>query len=307
MDSRRSILAGVDFSSSSRTAVQQALRIAAWNRAQVHIVHILDTMVMADVEFAMAAFYPSVHESMIADAREAWANFSADIPGAETAVFEVITAHPVAGLLALVHQEKPDLLVLGLVGSGDGPGPGAVAAAAVRRARAKTLLVRASHSGPYKEIVVGVDFSETSAAALRSAVSVAEQDGAALHIVHVFDAPWHRLHYKSPTPQSSTDFQDQFMRALQQRLESAGDSAGLQRELAHLKPAFRLIEDPSHGRGLIEYTRSVGGDLVVIGTRGRGNIRDMLMGSTAERIVREAPCSILAVKPADFDDARSRA
>ncbi len=307
MNRMKSILVGVDFSSSSRTALQQALRIAEWNRAQVRVVHILDTMVMADVEFAMAAFHPNIHESMIADAREAWANFSADIPGAQAAAFEVLAAHPVAGLLDLVHEQKPDLLVLGLVGSGAGPGPGTVAAAAVRRARAKTLLVRESHSGPYKKIVVGVDFSETSITALQSAVRVAEQDGAALHVVHVFEAPWHRLHYKSPTPQASKDFQDQFTRALQQRLENVGDSAGLERELAYLKPVNRLIENSSHGKGLIEYARSVGSDLVVIGTRGRSNIRDMIMGSTAERVVRDAPCSVLAVKPAGFDDAETRA
>ncbi|MBM4361664.1 MAG: universal stress protein, partial [Deltaproteobacteria bacterium] len=38
-------------------------------------------------------------------------------------------------------------------------------------------------------------------------------------------------------------------------------------------------------------------DLVVLGTRGRTNLRDLFLGSTAERVVRECPCSVLAVPP----------
>jgi nucleotide-binding universal stress UspA family protein len=38
-------------------------------------------------------------------------------------------------------------------------------------------------------------------------------------------------------------------------------------------------------------------DLVVIGSRGQTGIKRFLLGSTAERIVRESPCSVLVVKP----------
>jgi nucleotide-binding universal stress UspA family protein len=43
----------------------------------------------------------------------------------------------------------------------------------------------------------------------------------------------------------------------------------------------------------------LGAELVVMGTRGRTNLRDMLLGSTAERTIAEARCSVLAVRPAD--------
>jgi nucleotide-binding universal stress UspA family protein len=140
--------------------------------------------------------------------------------------------------------------------------------------------------------------------ALQAAARFANQDSAALHIVHVFDAPWHHLHYRAPTPEATTDFRNQYTRALQQRLE--GFAPSLQHELRFLKPVYKLVDNRSHGRGMTEYVRSIGADLVVIGTRGRTNLRDVVMGSTAERVVRDAPCSILAIKPADFDDAGLR-
>jgi nucleotide-binding universal stress UspA family protein len=43
----------------------------------------------------------------------------------------------------------------------------------------------------------------------------------------------------------------------------------------------------------------MGADLIVLGTRGHTNLRDVLLGSTAERALSESTCSILAVKPAD--------
>jgi nucleotide-binding universal stress UspA family protein len=38
-------------------------------------------------------------------------------------------------------------------------------------------------------------------------------------------------------------------------------------------------------------------DLIVMGTHGRGAIAHLLMGSTAERVVRKAPCPVLTVRP----------
>ena len=42
-------------------------------------------------------------------------------------------------------------------------------------------------------------------------------------------------------------------------------------------------------------------DLVVLGTRGKHGLRTLLIGTTAEKIVQHAPCSILAVKPEGFE------
>ena len=42
--------------------------------------------------------------------------------------------------------------------------------------------------------------------------------------------------------------------------------------------------------------RSIGADLIVIGTRGQGGIKHLLLGSVAERVVQKAPCPVLTVK-----------
>jgi len=47
---------------------------------------------------------------------------------------------------------------------------------------------------------------------------------------------------------------------------------------------------------IVRYARTHDIDLVIMGTHGRGPIAHMLMGSTAERVVRKAPCPVLTVK-----------
>ena len=46
-----------------------------------------------------------------------------------------------------------------------------------------------------------------------------------------------------------------------------------------------------------DYAAKAGADLIVLGTRGKTNLRDILLGSTAERVLAESRCSVLAVKP----------
>ena len=54
---------------------------------------------------------------------------------------------------------------------------------------------------------------------------------------------------------------------------------------------------------ILDYVIEHKSDLVVLGTRGKSNLRTLLIGTTAERLVQHLPCSILAVKPDEVVDA----
>jgi nucleotide-binding universal stress UspA family protein len=113
--------------------------------------------------------------------------------------------------------------------------------------------------------------------------------------VHVFEAPWHRLHYRSPTPQASPDYQRQFRAALEAKLEAfVKERHGVAPQVA---VTTALLEHKSYAQALLDYAAEHAIDLVVVGTLGRTNLRYMLLGSTAERVVRESPCSVMAVPP----------
>ncbi|MEX2219654.1 MAG: universal stress protein [Phycisphaerales bacterium] len=299
MKQLRSIVVGVDFTPCSATALGQAVRLArgGGGAARVRAVHTIETLVLEEVAEIMPPTAVAIVDSVKADAQQAWNEFA---PGVDKSGVEflVLVGNPLAEILA--QSRGADLLVLGTHGtSPESQGTGTLATRCVRKAPTPVLLVRRSQTGPFRGVVAAVDFSETSRLALEAAAEVAVGDGAALHILHVFEAPWKRLHYRSPTPEAARDFQKQYSDILARRLEGFAQDVTSRPEVARLGPKFHLVESTSHGVGAVEFIQKHGCDLACLGTRGRTNLRDVLLGSTAERIVRQAPCSILAVKPPD--------
>jgi nucleotide-binding universal stress UspA family protein len=66
------------------------------------------------------------------------------------------------------------------------------------------------------------------------------------------------------------------------------------------KPEAHVVEEFGIGHGIVDCLNEIGADLVVLGTRGRTGLKKILMGTTAERVIRDAPCSALAIKPEGF-------
>lgn len=299
MQALTTIVVGVDFSPGSEAALREAVRIAQWNRSTIIAVHVIDTLVANELQEAMAGFQANVRESLMADAQQAWSAFAARVPGTAGIPIRIVIENRVRGLLSAAREARADLLVIGAYGSRPPEvGVGTAATSCVRHAMSRVLVVRDTQPGPFTTVVACVDFSPTSLSALDQAARVATQDGAALHVVHVFDAPWHKLHYRAPTPEADPKFQKQYREGLERRLRAFAQDLG--RQIDYLKPVYALFDWQGHRSGIVEYSTGVNADLIVLGTRGRTNLRDVLLGSTAEKALRETRCSILAVKPEGF-------
>lgn len=296
MDRLSSIIVGIDFTQCSATALRQAVRIAAWNRAKLLALHVIETLVVVEMQAGLSTYVQEIHAGLVEEAKKEWTRFAADVPGKDAVPFEVAVNNQLVEFEDRIRANKADLLILGTHGTGSSnEGAGTLATQCVRRAPAKVLLVREDQPGPFKHVVACIDFSPTSRDALDNAVRVAIEDEATLHVVHVFQPPWTRFHYRASTPASGPDFQKQYRDGLLHMLERF--CAPTRPDVAWTKPHFHLVEAASHGRGIVQFVRENHADLVVLGTRGKTNLRDLVMGSTAERVVREAPCSILAIKP----------
>lgn len=308
MPNYRSILAAVDFSPCSAVALAQAMRIRSQSRSELHVVHVIDTLVVIEIEEALTPMQKGIRDGLVGDAEAAWRRFAESVPGAAALPIEVAINNRIVGIASRARVDKADLVVLGAYGDrAPDLGVGSVATACVRKLAADVLLVRegaAPLGSPFRTIVVAVDFSPTSLRALERAAEFAAADGAALHVLHVFDAPWHRLHYRAPTPGAAPNFQAQYRAGLESRLAEFARPV-----LERHRPAstsLALFDHPGHRSGIVAYAASVGADLIALGTRGRTNVRDILLGSTAERALAESRCAVLAVKPEDFDHPIAR-
>ena len=144
-----------------------------------------------------------------------------------------------------------------------------------------------------RKILVPVDYSEHSHAALAFAVELARKNGADLDIVHVWDRPSYVndaivVHQPGGAARSLVEMirenaereMDEFIQA--SKLPS---DVRVERRLLGGNPAGRLLEELERGHH----------DLAVMGTHGRTGLKHLLLGSVAEKLVRLSPVPILSV------------
>ena len=292
MNQLRSILVGVDFSDCSRSALEQATRLAKWNRAHLRALHALEYLILSDAAYASHIPHEKLEQDAVAEAKrrlQRWLD-EAGAPAETQALVDV--GAPIDCVLRRVRETKTDLLVLGVTGSSLIPmGAGTLATKCLRKAATKVMLVREGHSGPFRKLVACVDFSEQSREAVAQALRLAAQEDSEVHFLHVFTGSWGRYALVPDAWEVDEAQAAQYRHALEQRLrEFVGDTAGR-------SARFVVVEAANHGHGIAEYARRVGADLLVLGTKGRSNLGYVLLGSTVERLLREIPCSALVVRP----------
>lgn len=141
-----------------------------------------------------------------------------------------------------------------------------------------------------KSILFPTDFSDFSLYALDYAVSFAQQYGSKLILMHVVDVFLTDPAYFAPYVPDRRVFED-FEKNSRNRLG----------EIAKTKvPAGIPVESlVTQGRAFVEIVRAArerAVDLIVIATHGRSGLSHAMFGSTAERVVRKAPCPVLSIR-----------
>jgi len=150
----------------------------------------------------------------------------------------------------------------------------------------------------FRNILVAIDFSACSDAALSYGRILARTFGATLHVLHVVEAAAARDwlgagHIAAALPELKTSLEDG-RRARLEALITADDrkALGAVSILRSFEPAGEAITDQARSNQI---------DLIVIGTHGRQGLSHLVMGSVAEHVVRSAPCPVLVVRAPDAE------
>jgi nucleotide-binding universal stress UspA family protein len=145
---------------------------------------------------------------------------------------------------------------------------------------------------PPRRILVAHDFSGHADAALRRAVAVARAAGAKLHLVHACALA---IGGVAPYDVAVPGAVWEAIRAgAAERLEEI--RRGVE---ADGVPATAEVSLQLPSEAVLAAAEKLGADLIALGTRGRTGLAHLALGSVAERIVRYAPCPVLAVKEDD--------
>jgi nucleotide-binding universal stress UspA family protein len=137
-------------------------------------------------------------------------------------------------------------------------------------------------------IVVGVDDSDRSRVAARKACRLGSMLDAEVHAVFVTHMPATMLAALAGSVSATSDFAEAQRRAVWETIRPVLDASDAATEVVDLEgyPADTLID----------YAEEVGASLVVVGSRGRGDLAALVLGSTSHRVVNHAPCDVLVAR-----------
>ena len=291
MDINR-ILCPVDLSEMSAHAVDLAIVVAGYYNARLTALHVVSPT------------EPSVDEAALEDRRQETVSFvsRAAAPRIDVDVM-VDVGQPARGILDRAASLPADLIVMGTHGrSGfEHLVLGSVAEKVLRQAACPVLTVppgavTTRATLPLARLLCAVDFSDGSESALRAALSLSEQSGAHLTLLHVLEWPW----VEPPAPAiedlppaqglALAEFRRYTEDSARHRLESlVPKSAPLSRV------ATRLVSGKPYAR-ILDVAAEEGSDLIILGVRGRQPLDLALFGSTANHVVRRATCAVLTTR-----------
>lgn len=177
---------------------------------------------------------------------------------------------------------------------------GSVTERLMRSLSCPVLVVRPEEGEPqvpsgdvrFQRILVGCDFSPDSELAFQYGLSLAQEYMSELHLAHVIEPPVykHLLHSGKP---EGVDLTRQHLRGpLKEKL-----SEMIPLDARHwCKPVTVLLAGQPYEE-ITKYALVNAIDLIVLGLRGQSLIQTLFMGSTTDRVIRQATCPVLSVQP----------
>ncbi len=287
------IVVGIDGSASALHAVRWAAREAERRHAPLRLVHVCYLMPVRHPR--QVAPPPEYHDAHLAQGRH-WLSQATDV--ARTAVPDVVVSTDLRdGVVADVLVRESDaaqLIVLGTRGLGGFSGLliGSVAVAVSAHGHCPVIVMRAAttdgvppESGP---VVVGVDGSELSDAAVEFAFAAAAERHVPLVAVH----SWVDVDLVGAWAGLPGTIDWEWVGAKEARL--------LDERLASLLDKYpevevrKVVERDHPGRALLK--SAAGAQLVVVGSRGRGALTGLGLGSVSQSLLHHAECPVAVVR-----------
>lgn len=289
----RKVLLATDLSARGDRALARAIAIAAHRQAHLTVLHAFEEFNEESLTYdrRISPSWRAPPDAVAIAKRRIRAGLELEIGDAvEQATILIEEGEPADVIERVAVSEGIDLIVTGIAREGPFASQPVILGRTVerllRRVPVPVLIVRNRPRAPYRHILVTTDFSEPSAYALQVALSFFPHQP--LYLLHVFDLPGSGV--LSDMHHHLESFRQTHEIELQQFLASLVLPVEARQQL------IPLVE-PGHPARLVrEYVRERGADLVVLGTRGRGAMLEVLVGSTAKSILSSLVCDALVVR-----------
>lgn len=212
---------------------------------------------------------------------------------------EVTDQRPWLALLRAAARGEASLVVVGKRDAPRAPSGrhlGSVASKLVRKCPAPVWAVKPGHDLAHKLVLVATDLTPVGDRALAWGSTIARWRDAALHVLHAWRLdPETRARAQELDPAEWDALLDEQRTAVRKEVTERCERHGLTKtptlHLSRKSPASAIKEAADH----------LMPDLLVMGSLSRGGRTGVLLGETAERVLGRLECSLLVLKPEDFE------
>ncbi len=286
------LLVATDLSEPARYAADRAAALANEVEATLELLYVVPKPPIDRLRWLVSETPSKLQQRVLDEAREAVRQLAAHLLRAYGVSPGV---HVVSGplLQELVTQIKgisPDLTIVGARGASTVRHLllGTTADRLLGTARRPMLVVKQPPRERYRSVLVPVDFSPASIAAVRAARTVAP--GASIKLLHAFEMPFEgMLQYASVDEEQIHCYRIAARQEALQKLRRLSEEASLPAGLA--LPPLVLHGNPSVH--ILEQERAAGCDLIVMGKHGQDKLEELLLGSTTKHILAQSQCDVL--------------
>jgi len=283
------ILCPVDFFAASDAAVRYATALAGTYGAGIHLMHVVNVVPVSAYEYA--ADITQIMKSMEAGAEDEMVKLAATVQKAGINVkYQIRTGDVYEEIKQSIEDVKPHMVVMGTHGRRGAERwfMGSTTEKLLRHSPVPLITINAAGEkagGPhFRRILVTTDFSEGTSDALAYAFSVAQENESQIMLLHVV--------HDAAAADVSGKYRESLVQGVQKQLDDlvpteakAWCDVSTEVEIGvPYRIIMRVLEDEKV-------------DLLVMNIHGKGMLDRALLGSTAERVVRAAPCPVMLIPP----------
>lgn len=287
------ILFTTDLSEAAKAALPAAVALAKRHRAALHLLHVLEPLPNIVLGTIDSVGLRALERDVLRECEQSMRKLVEEVGTGVTCKSHVLDGSPAEIVASFVREHDVDLVVLATAGRTgiERFALGSVAERIVRNSPCSVLVARDQPASWERvaRVLVASDFSDMSSRAVTAAADLARPYGAELVLLHVLEDA------AQPTGRALqrigiVDMRERMHKETEQMLEKAR---------AAIVPALRsrsVVREGTPARTIAAVVKELAADIVVIATHSRTGLLRFVLGSTAERTVRLAPCSVLVHK-----------
>jgi nucleotide-binding universal stress UspA family protein len=274
----KSLVVGTDFSGRAERALARAAQIAEQNDAKLTVLHVLEQERDEDMAKRIKDELSKKSGELFDRIRD------------QTSI-RVIKGKAFVEIIRQGRRQNADLIVVGAHGEEYLKDLliGTTAEKIVRKGDRPVLVVRRRAREAYRRILVAVDFSPTSRAALEFAFRVAPS--ARVHVLHVCLGIEPQMRRAGFAAAEIVRYRRRISNVA--RRQMASFLGNIDRQGRTLR--WEVVN--GHARHeIVTFAQAINPDLIVVGSSGRTGLPYILLGSVAEHVMREASCDVLVIR-----------